>query len=151
MRMAYATLTILVILAGIESSLAYMRDMLAADRIALTQQLAGAAVQRPEFMWIPAVGQMVMGFILPFALTFVAIPLESFIHSGRIVAGYVTLGFLRSSAFIVEMLGFAADHIGKGLKNLYDVVIFLPLKVEELVLKIREDRNAGRSTVHPVV
>lgn len=140
-QMAWATFTILLILAGIESSLAYMRDMLAADRAALTQQLAGATSQRPEFMWIPAVGQMVMGFILPFALTFVAIPLESFIHSGRIVLGQVTAGLLRAAAFVVEMLGFAAEHVGTGLENLYDVVIFLPLKVEELIFRSRGDRS----------
>jgi hypothetical protein len=150
MRMAWITFALLFVLAGIESSLAYMRDMLAADRVALTQALAGSAVQRPEFMWIPAVGQMVMGFILPFALTFVAIPLESFIHSSRIVLGQVTAGLLRALAFGVHMLGFAADHVGKGLKNLYDVVIFLPLKVEEVVLQARTDRardvSADRST-----
>jgi hypothetical protein len=136
-RMAWATFSLLLILAGIEASLAYMRDMLAADRIALTQTLAGGAVQRPEFMWIPSVGQMVMGFILPFALTFVAIPLESFIHSGRIVLGQVTAGVLRMTAFGVQLVGFAADHVGKGLKNAYDIVIFLPLKVEELILTSR--------------
>lgn len=136
-RMAWAAFSILLILAGIESSLAYMRDMLAADRAALTQTLAGGTVQRPEFMWIPAVGQMVMGFILPFALTFVAIPLESFIHSARMVAGQVAVGLLRMLAFGVTLFGFAADHAGKGLKNLYDIVIFLPLKVEETVLQVR--------------
>lgn len=130
-RMAWATFSILLILAGIESSLAYMRDLLAADRVALTQALAGAAVERPEFMWIPSVGQMVMGFILPFALTFVAIPLESFIHASRAVGGQVVVGLLRLAAFLVHLFGFAADHVGKGLKNLYDIVIFLPLKIEE--------------------
>lgn len=139
-QMAWATFSILLILAGIESSLAYMRDTLAADRAALTQQLAGSTVTRPEFMWIPAVGQMVMGFILPFALTFVAIPLESFIHSGRIVLGQMTAGALRAAAFTVEMIGFGADHAGKALNNLYDVFVFLPLKVEELVLTGRERR-----------
>jgi hypothetical protein len=139
-RMAWATFSILLILAGIESSLAYMRDMLAADRAALTQTLAGGAVQRPEFMWIPAVGQMVMGFILPFALTFVAIPLESFIHSARAVVGQVAVGVLRMLAFVVHLAGFAAEHVGKGLKNIYDIVIFLPLKIEEA---IREGRGAA--------
>jgi hypothetical protein len=136
-HMAWATFSILLVLAGIESSLAYMRDMLAADRIALTQTLAGGTVQRPEFMWIPSVGQMVMGFILPFALTFVAIPLESFIHAGRIVGGQVAAGLLRMLAFGIQLVGFGADHMGKWLKNLYDVVIFLPLKVEELVVAQR--------------
>jgi hypothetical protein len=145
-RMAWATFSILLILAGIESSLAYMRDMLAADRAALTQTLAGGTVQRPEFMWIPALGQMVMGFILPFALTFVAIPLESFIHSSRIVAGQVAVGLLRMLAFAVHLFGFAADHAGKGLKNLYDIVIFLPLKVEETILEARSRGPTGGKT-----
>jgi hypothetical protein len=136
-RMAWATFSILFILAGIEASLAYMRDMLAADRVALTQTLAGTVAQRPEFMWIPSIGQMVMGFILPFALTFVAIPLESFVHSGRHVAGQVAVGLLRMLAFSVHLLGFAAGHAGKGLNNVYDIVIFLPLKVEEAILQSR--------------
>ena len=143
-RMAWATFTLLFVLAGIEASLAYMRDLLAADRAALTQALAGAAAQRPEFMWIPSVGQMVMGFILPFALMFVAIPLESFIHSMRIVGGRVAVGVLRVIAFFLDMVGFTAEHVGKAVKNLYDVVIFLPVKVEGWM-------HHRRSTPAPVV
>ena len=139
-RMAVATFSLLFVLASVEASLAYMRDLLAADRAALTQALSGATVQRPEFMWIPSVGQMVMGFILPFVLTFVAIPLESFIHASRAVGGQVVVGALRFLAFVMTMMGFAADHLGKALKNLYDVAIFLPLKIEELVLSGRDHR-----------
>jgi hypothetical protein len=40
-------------------------------------------------------------------------------------------------AFGVSLFGFASDHVGKGLKNLYDIVIFLPLKVEEVVVSSR--------------
>jgi hypothetical protein len=40
-------------------------------------------------------------------------------------------------AFAVGLFGFAADHAGKGLKNLYDIAIFLPLKVEEVVVTSR--------------
>ena len=36
---------------------------------------------------IPTFGQMILGFTLPFALAFVAIPLEYFVGSGRIVLG----------------------------------------------------------------
>jgi hypothetical protein len=136
-RMAWATFAILFVLAGIEASLAYMRDMLAADRIALTQTLAGGIVQRPEFMWIPSIGQMVMGFILPFALTFVAIPLESFVHTGRIVLAQMTAGVLRFVAFTVLLVGFSDEHVGKAVKDVYDMVVFLPLKVEELIVDAR--------------
>ena len=143
-RMAWAAFSLLFVLAGIEASLAYMRDLLAADRAALTQTLAGVTAQRPEFMWIPSVGQMVMGFILPFALTFVAIPLESFIHASRSVGGHVSVGVLRMLAFTVHLIGFGVDHAGKGLKNVYDIVIFLPLKIEEL---IKENRSNGLGKV----
>jgi len=84
-RMAMAALTILVIFAGIEASLAYMRDLLALDREALEQSLAGVAAAQDSFRWVPSVGQMLLGFILPFALAFVGIPLESFVHSLRTV------------------------------------------------------------------
>jgi hypothetical protein len=149
-RMAWATFAILFVLAGIEASLAYMRDMLAADRIALTQTLAGGVAQRPEFMWIPSIGQMVMGFILPFALTFVAIPLESFVHTGRIVLAQVIAGILRFVAFTVLLIGFSAEHVGKAVKDIYDMVVFLPLKVEELIVGARsrvrvEDAAADRT------
>ena len=144
-RMAVAAFSLLFVLAGIEASLAYMRDMLAADRAALTQTLAGVTTQRPEFLWIPAVGQMVMGFILPFALTFVAIPLESFIHASRIVGGRAVVASLRLLAFGVELFGFTAGHVGKWLKNLYDVVIFAPLKVEEWLREGRERNGNGKA------
>jgi hypothetical protein len=88
-------------------------------------------------MWIPSIGQMVMGFILPFALTFVAIPLESFVHTGRIVLGQLTAGLLRVVAFIVQLIGVSAEHAGKAVKDLYDMVVFLPLKVEELIIDSR--------------
>ena len=38
-------------------------------------------------MWITTAAQMGMGFTLPFALVFVAIPLETFVHSLRTVLG----------------------------------------------------------------
>ena len=138
-KMAWVTFSILFILASIEASLAYMRDMLAADRMALTQSLTGGVTaERPEFMWIPAMGQMVMGFILPFALTFVAIPLESFVHSARTVGGQVVIGILRSVAFLLRLASNLIRGIGHGLVNVYDIVIFLPLKLEELVLHRRD-------------
>lgn len=84
-RMMYISLTILTILALIESSLAFMRDIIAADMQALRQSLSEVEAVTTDQSWIPTVGQMVMGFILPFALTFVAIPLESFIASSRTI------------------------------------------------------------------
>jgi hypothetical protein len=105
-------------------------------------------------MWIPSIGQMVMGFILPFALTFVAIPLESFVHTGRVVLGQMTAGLLRMVAFGVYLVGTSMEYAGKALKDVYDMIIFLPLKVEQLIADARSrvrvdeaaaDRTASRA------
>ena len=87
-RMIWITFTILLLLASIEAGLAYMREVLLQDELATSALLRGseAAVEN-GFLWITTAAQMGMGFVLPFALVFVAIPLETFIHSLRTVRG----------------------------------------------------------------
>jgi uncharacterized membrane protein (DUF485 family) len=132
-RMVVVALTILTILASIEASLAYMRDLLALDREALAQSLAGVAASNVEFRWIPSIGQMVMGFVLPFALAFVAIPLESFIHASRTVIGLVSTSVVRALAYAARITGQLLYQVGRITIHLYDMVIFLPLSIEQLV------------------
>jgi hypothetical protein len=76
---------------------------------------------------------MLLGFILPFALAFIAIPLESFIYSARTVGGVLLAGFVRTLAFVLRILGNLARRLSRVLINLYDVVIVLPLLIEHLV------------------
>lgn len=76
---------------------------------------------------------MVMGFILPFALTFVAIPLESFVQSSRTVFGSAVASLLRLIAFALRLLGNVVRYIGVFLVNLYDLLIFPPLWLENLI------------------
>jgi hypothetical protein len=132
-RMIWVTFSILLILACVESALAFMRDQIAADMQALRQSLAAVEGGQLVNSWIPTVGQMVMGFILPFALTFVAIPLESFISSSRTVVGFVLVGLLRGTAFLLRLIGNIASYLGELLVNLYDVLIFPPLWIEKFV------------------
>ncbi len=126
----WVMLSFLFIFASIEASLAYMRDMLAADREALSQMLLGAEVSEPPLRWIPAVGQMIMGFILPFVLTFVAIPLESFIHSFRTVSGLFVAWLLHVLVASIRFLANMIGGLGRTLVSAYDLVIFIPLKIE---------------------
>jgi len=137
-RMAIAAFTILVIFASIEASLAYMRDLLALDREALTQSLAGTAVAEAQFRWIPSIGQLMLGFILPFALAFVGIPLESFIHSLRTVLGLVALAGLRALRLALRLVGGMASHLSRILISLYDLFIMVPLSIERMVRYRRE-------------
>jgi hypothetical protein len=114
-----------------------MRDLLAADREALTQSLAGIAVAEAQFRWIPSVGQMVMGFMLPFALAFAAIPLESFIQSSRVVVGSLLAIVLRGVAAVLEFTGSLLHNLGPMLTHCYDFTIIVPLRIEQAILRRR--------------
>lgn len=150
-RMLVITFSILAILATVEASLAYMRDLLALDREALTQSLAGAGVVEAQFRWIPSIGQMIMGFILPFALSFVAIPLESFIHSLRTVLGVLMVGFLQGIGFIARLIGGLARQASSMLISLYDLFIMLPLGVETLISRSRTGSSTSTSVKDAIV
>ena len=134
-RMVIITFSILFILASIEASLAYMRDLLALDREALNQSLTGVGIVETQFRWIPSIGQMIMGFILPFALAFVAIPLESFIHACRTVLGMLAIGLLRGIAIIMRLIGGFIQQLSKMLIHFYDLIIMIPLTIEALINK----------------
>jgi hypothetical protein len=134
-RMLWISFGILFTLACVEASLAYMRDLLAADREALTLSLAGIEAVDVRFRWIPSVGQMVMGFLLPFSLAFAAIPLESFIHSSRIVFGNLLALLLRGVSAVLGFLGDLAGNLAPVLVHFYDFLILIPLWVEHQVTR----------------
>jgi hypothetical protein len=80
---------------------------------------------------------MVMGFILPFALAFVAIPLESFVHASRTVMGALAAAILGALAFTFRLLGNVARYGGEFFINLYDLAIFPSLWIERLLIEKR--------------
>jgi len=133
LRMIWITFTLLAVLAGVESALAFMRDRIAQDMEALRQTLAGVEQAAVATSMIPTVGQMIMGFILPFALAFVAIPLESFVSSSRTVLGIVTAGALRLLAFILRLIGNLGYYTGRLVINLYDLIIFPSIWLEGVI------------------
>ena len=138
-RMMWASFVLLVILAGIEAALALMRDMLIADKQALLQSLAAAHAPVTDG-WlgaIPTAGQMLLGFILPFALAFVAVPLESFINTARTVGGAALVILARAAAVLLRTAGNAIRQLCKLLITLYDVLIVLPLLAERWVKNAR--------------
>jgi hypothetical protein len=135
-NMMWIAFGLLVILAGIEAALALMRDMLIADKAALLQSLASAPQHGPADGWlgkIPTAGQMVLGFILPFALAFVAVPLESFIASARTVGGAALVLVARTAAFTLRLAGNLVRNLARVVITAYDIVIVLPLLVEKLL------------------
>jgi hypothetical protein len=132
-RMIYITFSILFLLAGVEAGLAYMREVLLHDELATSALLRGetGATASSGYMWITTAAQMGMGFILPFALTFVAIPMETFVHSLRTVVGLMAISFLRLLSLALRLVGNISLYLGVLLKQIYDLPLFVPLWLEE--------------------
>jgi hypothetical protein len=119
--------------AGVESSLAYIRDIIAARNEAFTQALLGGeAMAQMSHSVVATVAQMVMGFILPFVLAFAIIPLESFIHSSRAVIGYAFEFALRVIAFLLRLIGNAFYYLGSILISVYDIIAFPAMLLESM-------------------
>jgi hypothetical protein len=147
-RMMWIALTLLVILAGVETALALMRDLLIADKQALIQSLATVQAQSATSGWvgkIPTAGQMLLGFILPFALAFIAIPLESLIHSARTVGGVLLLVIVRVAALALRMTSNLVRNGSRLLVRLYDVAIAVPLLIEHVVKRRPAADRGGKA------
>ncbi|WP_105103381.1 hypothetical protein [Microbulbifer pacificus] len=139
-RMMWAAFALLFFLASVEAGLAFMREILMQEDLAVSAQLRGdeVAATTTSVYWITTAAQMGMGFILPFALTFVAIPLENFIASTRTVIGIFAAFFLRVLAVVLRLTGTGIWRTGTMLARVYDIVIFFPLWLESRFQRWRE-------------
>lgn len=149
-RVMYLMLLILLVMAAMESLLIYTRDALAADYVSLNQLLAAPAeAQQVSMSWIPALGQVVMGFLLPLLLVFSVIAFETFIYALRTVAGMFLSWLLEVLMLLVRLLAALLRMAGSILIALYDVVIFLPLYIERLMRYQRLSKPAAEKIVMP--
>jgi len=135
-RMVIITFLILLLMASIEAGLAYMREVLLLDEMATNALLRGDAATGlvNSHLWITTAAQMGMGFVLPFALVFVAIPLETFVHSLRTVVGLIGIAALQALALILRLLGNGCRHLGALACRVYDLPLFVPLWIETRLL-----------------
>jgi len=128
----------LLALSCVEAGLAYMREQMVADKALLTSFLIGGeaaatASTQAEHSNIPMYGQMTLGFVLPLILMFVAIPLESLIHTGRTVLGDLLAYTLKLVATVLRVIGGACKPSARMTHKVYDILCFAPLWVEHLV------------------
>ncbi|MBV8805353.1 MAG: hypothetical protein JO042_09905 [Sinobacteraceae bacterium] len=144
-RMMAITFLILLLMASIEAGLAYMREVLLQDELATSAMLRGDGVTgvANQHLWITTAAQMGMGFILPFALTFVAIPLETFVHSLRTVLGLAGIGFMRALSLVLRVFGNGMRHVGTLAERIYDLPLFVPLWIES---RVAGNNGNGRMT-----
>lgn len=136
-RIAWFLFIMLLSLATIEAGLGFTREILMqADQATgdlLRGDEAGAVALESSVSWITTGSQMALGFILPFVLMFVAIPFETFVQSLRTVLGIVAVGLLRTLAWSLRFIGTLFKFSGKSLLHVYDLIIFIPLFIEEKI------------------
>ncbi len=144
----WASVIILLIMASIEASLGFMRDIISTNNQAFMETLAGGTTTgAAEVSLIPLIGQMVLGFILPFVLAFVAIPFESFIHASRTMIGMLAVWTLRAMGFVFRVIGALATNVGVVLVNVYDLLIFPFIRVESFM---KRPKNMPKQSVKEV-
>ncbi|MEE8408724.1 MAG: hypothetical protein V3T05_03885 [Myxococcota bacterium] len=135
-------LTGLFLFAGIEASLAILREQIVEAEILLKTSLAAsgtdAVVMQPMTSMIPVIGQAVLGFILPWILAMVALPLETMVHSGRNVVGRLTVFGYSGASILVRVLGNVFRQLGTALAAIFDIYIVIPLMIERLVRRTPE-------------
>jgi len=141
-RIMWIALSLLTILAGLGSALAFAGDRFAWHLGAFSQSIA-VAKQAASVGILPTIGQMIMAFIFPFALAFAAIPLESFVSSCRTVLGIIVVGALRLIVFGVRLVGNIGYYAGRFMINLYDLLIFPTIWLEGVLSGSKTNKNIG--------
>ncbi len=132
-------LTGLFLLAAIEASLAILREQLLEADKALAMSLAGEAargqdeVAAPLLSKIPMIGQAVLGFILPWILAMIAVPLEMLVESGRHVVGRALALLIRGLGVLLRLCAHLVRYAVAVLGHVFDIYIVLPLQIERLV------------------
>lgn len=142
----YLMLLILLIMSGMESMLIYMRDSLVADNVSLSLLLAEPADESQSALsWIPSLGQMIIGFVLPLLLVFSVVAFETFIYALRTVVGMFLSWLLDVATVVLRLLVSVMRILHHIVVAAYDLVIFLPLYIERLVgnrKKLIANKNA---------
>jgi hypothetical protein len=130
----------LFMLACIEASLAILREQIVESSNALKSALAGMAhpVADPATSRIPVIGQAVLGFILPWILAMVAVPLETMISTGGHIVLSVVAGLLHLGGMVSRLGGHVMRYALAAARHVYDIYIVIPLQIEKMT-------SSGRS------
>jgi len=122
-------------LSSVESSLAILREQIVTADAAVKLTLAGQTgevVGVAAGSSIPVIGQAVLGFVLPWLLALVAIPLEMLLDSGRHIAAKTVVVTLAVIGGSIRVVGHALCSVVNALPSVYDVYIAIPLRLERI-------------------
>src|SRR5438045_5101652 len=124
----------LFMLACIEASLAVLREQIVESSSALKASLAGTqVVAETASSRIPVIGQAVLGFILPWILAMVAVPLETMISTGGHIVLSAATGLLHGGSMVCRLGGHGMRYLCEAVRHVYDIYLVIPVQLEGLV------------------
>jgi hypothetical protein len=142
-------------LASVEASLAVLREHIVGAENALRESLAGTtpiteAAQSSASM-IPVVGQAVLGFVLPWILALVAIPLETMFDTAGTALVSIAAPALQAAGSLVRLASYAMRSAIGVVQALYDVYIAVPLSLARMVQNLprRPASEESRAKANP--
>jgi hypothetical protein len=91
---------------------------------------APVSVVAAQMIGVPEVLLLMIGIVMPLMLSLVMIPLEYMLHTIRPVFGNALQLLLHASALLLRLLGSLVLDSGRLLVHGYDLLIFVPLRVE---------------------
>jgi len=124
----------LLFLSSVEASLAILRESLAEAKSALDISLAGelAATVQNANSNITVIGQAVLGFVLPWILAVIAIPLEMFIEASQhAFARFYTI-LITLLCYLATALAYLIEGLFKILMHVFDIYIIIPVQIASL-------------------
>lgn len=89
-----------------------------------------------------------LGLVTPIMLAFLIVPLEYFMHTVRPVSGSLLQILLHTLAFCLRITGSLAIEVGRVLVQCYDVIIFIPLRLESDWQKRKQASVVGSFAVN---
>ncbi len=140
---------LLLVLASLEAGLAVVREfILAGERAVETQLITGQDAPADadgalgSINVLSMIVQATLGFVIPFLLALIAIPLELFVETAPIMAGFLFAHLVLGPVQFLSLVGAVMLQIlSRILLTLYDVVIFLPEKIRQAVSSLSGSRS----------
>ena len=125
----------LLFLSSVEASLAILRENLAEAKNALDISLAGgsATVSDDINSKITLIGQAMLGFVLPWILAVIAIPLEMFIEASQHAFAKMYTLFITLLCHLANMIAYLIEGFFNILVHLFDIYIIIPVQIANLI------------------
>lgn len=130
----YGCLLGLLFLSTVEASLAVLRENLAEAKTALDISLAGesATITDNVNSKITLIGQALLGFVLPWILAVIAIPLEMFIEASQHALAKIYTILITLLCHLANAIAYLMEGFFMILSHLFDIYIIIPVQIANM-------------------